>query len=251
MRSIRSVGFVLALLGLSAAANATEPTTTDPSDKTGTPTTMPTTTPGSQPMPGEEMAPTAYPEQQAGLVEDSQIVGMLAAVNTSEIAQARYVVGKTTNAEVKRFAQSVLDDHLAVQKKVETWSKTSGKKAADSRMQTDFASKAKNDLTRLNGLTGDELDRGYIEHAVMTHQNTLDLVDTQMVVEVDDPALKALLRDVRPKLQQHLEMAQSLRTSMGGKDMNGPPATTPRPGTSPTSPPTSPPPTSSPNPSGY
>jgi len=258
MHTLNRIGFVVAVLGLTSAAYATDPTPTG--TPTGTPgTNEPTTMPEAEPMPdGSGAKPTANPNQgQVGQsMDDGQVVGILNAISTSEVEQAKYVIGKTKNAEVKRYAQSLVDDHMALQQKTATWSKSAGIKAADSRAQADYVSSAKSGLTRLNSLTGEELDRQYLQHSVMTHQKTLDLIDTQITTSVDDPALKTLLRDTRPKLQRHLEMAQSLRTSLGGGQQPGtdaPPSTPADPDMTPTPTPTpnpNPNPNPSPNPSG-
>ncbi len=260
MHSIRHIGFVVAMIGLSAASFAAEPS----GGATGIPTggTNQPAGPGTTgTTPTSDTTPTRSEDAQARITDDGQIVGMLNAVSKAEIDEAKYVLGKTHDPEVKRFAQSMIDDHTAMTQKTGTWSKSAGIKPAESRVQTDFTTMARQDLQRWTGLSGEELDRHYIQHQAMRHQKTLDLVDTQMMREVEDPALKTLLRDTRPKLQHHLEMAQTLRTSMGGAlpddDMPATPTepdtTNPNPSPNPIPPAPTPTPTPNPtpNPSGY
>jgi putative membrane protein len=266
MRAFNRVGLVIAVIGLSSVALANEPLPPTGTTPAGTaPTgTEPATEPASPS--GQDASGTAANRPQMDNYDDAQVVGMLNAISKAEIEMSKAVLAKTKNPEVKRFAQTMIDDHNMLLQKTQTWSKTTGTREADSRMSTEYQGEAKSGMSKMSGYSGEELDRHYVEHAVQSHQRTLDLVDAQMMNQIDDPQLKTLVRDVRPKLQRHLESAQTLRTSLRGDSQDDrptddtpstdDPSTTPRPSPNPEPTPSPTPepmpdPTPTPNPTGF
>jgi predicted outer membrane protein len=65
-------------------------------------------------------------------------------------------------------------------------------------------------ISRLDGLTGAELDRAFLEMAVEDHQKTLERIDTELLPAVQSPELKQLMEGMLPTVQHHLDEAKRL-----------------------------------------
>ena len=68
-------------------------------------------------------------------------------------------------------------------------------------------------LTKLQGLTGKEFDKAYIDNEVAYHQTVLDAIDKTLIPNAQNADLKALLEKVRPAIQAHLDMAKKIQST--------------------------------------
>ncbi len=75
----------------------------------------------------------------------------------------------------------------------------------------------KKNLDNLNGLSGNAFDKAYIDGEVKLHQQVIEVADKQLVPNVKNDELKALLVKVRPALVSHLEHAKQIQTSLADK----------------------------------
>jgi predicted outer membrane protein len=71
--------------------------------------------------------------------------------------------------------------------------------------------------TVLQGLSGAEFDRAYIDHQAMAHQKVLDMINQQMMPGATDPQVKQALEGARPVVEGHLQRAKDLQTKVGGR----------------------------------
>lgn len=198
MTAIHRIAILAATL-IGGAALAAEPMTMPP-----------TTTPPMSTMPP---ATTAKAVEK---LSDAQIASLVVVMNQGEIDAAKYMVGKTTNADVKKFAQQVLDDHTALLASVQAWQKKNGTPTTGtSQTQTDTANGAKQEMTDLAKLSGSAADRSYVDAAVSDHQMCVDLFDHSLIEQADDADLGKLLRDARPTVAGHLETAKHLQSTLG------------------------------------
>jgi predicted outer membrane protein len=105
MYSIRNALLVLAL-GFSGFALANDPEKSNPANPT---TGMPAT--GAQ---------------DASKMSDEDLARTLANIEQAQVDEGSFVVSKTTNADVKKLAQSVVDDNAAMLKKTQEWMTKNG-----------------------------------------------------------------------------------------------------------------------------
>lgn len=165
-----------------------------------------------------------------------------------EVEAGQLAVTKASNAEVKQFAQRLIDDHskanselmqLAQSKGISVPMSDAAAKAMkneakpvgdgssadaankwsdsnrpmsedDKKMQSDHKAK----MDKLNGLSGAEFDREYLRHMVMDHEKTVALFERQSK-DGKDKELKAWAGKTLPTLQEHLRMARDLAGKVG------------------------------------
>lgn len=150
-------------------------------------------------------------EQQ---VTDPQIAAIVVVANQVDIDAGKFAAEKSTNAEVKQFARTMVTDHTAVNKSaVDLVTKL---KVSPEENDTSRALKAggETNLSSLRGLKGKALDQAYVDHEVTYHEQVIQVLDTVLIPNAQNGELKALLVKVRPAFVAHLEHAKHLQASL-------------------------------------
>lgn len=168
---------------------------------------------GAAPAATETPAATATPAAPA--VTDPQIAAIVVAANDVDIAAGRMAASTSKNAKVKEFAQRMITDHSGVNKAavaLVTKLNVKPEESAVSRQQTEKGAQVQQSL---QGKTGAEFDRAYIESEVTYHVELLNAIDTVLIPSSQNAELKALLEQTRPAVESHLKAARELQASLG------------------------------------
>ncbi|HEX9935617.1 MAG TPA: DUF4142 domain-containing protein [Longimicrobium sp.] len=161
-------------------------------------------------------APAGDAAAPAGAVTDPQIAAIVVAANAVDSAGGEMAQQKGTHARVKEFAQRMVTDHGGVNKQAVALVQRLGvtpEESATSRQLTQGGEQARQ---QLSGLSGTAFDRGYIDNEVEYHQTVLQAIDATLIPNAQNAELKALLQQVRPAVQAHLEMARAIQTELQG-----------------------------------
>ena len=169
-------------------------------------------------------APTAAPAPPAptdttaaapgGTVSDAQIAAIVLAANTVDSTAGALAQQKGTNADVKKFGQTMVTDHGGVNKQAVALAGRLNLTPEQNPTSTQLTQGGEQSRAQLNGLSGAAFDRAYIDHEVEYHQSVLDAIDQTLIPNAQNAELKALLTQVRPAVAAHLEMAKSLQTKL-------------------------------------
>ena len=163
------------------------------------------------------LATTPAPAAGGATMTDPNIVAMVSASNAAEIAAGETAQRKATNAQVKSFAADMVREHRAMQKMADSLTQANTQLVAQARPAADSAQNAmrasSDSLT--NAPRGAAFDRMYMAQQVASHQKTLqDLNNFQTMAQ--DQSLRTLVQGAIPKVQQHLDRARQIQTSLGG-----------------------------------
>jgi putative membrane protein len=147
---------------------------------------------------------------------DQKILTDMAMANMAEVEVGKLAVQKSQNTEVKSFAQQMVDDHG---KGLEEVKKVAGSKNVT--LPAELDSKHKAMLSKLQGMSGDQFDRAYMEQAgVKAHSDALALV-TKAQSGAKDSDVQALASKLQPTIQQHKGHADQLNASIKGSTAMG------------------------------
>jgi putative membrane protein len=161
-------------------------------------------------------APPAPPAPPAAAPPtDAEIAHIAVTANTIDIEAGEQAKQKSQNAEVKKFAQTMITDHTGVNKQATELVTKLNVSPADNATSQALKTRADSAKTALASLSGAAFDKAYIDNEVAYHQAVLDAVDTVLIPNAQNPELKALLEKVRPAFVAHLEMAKQLKTKLG------------------------------------
>lgn len=172
---------------------------------------------GSPPAMGQDKAgkQDGKASRQDGKIskQDMNAMQKLAQSDMAEIETGKVAAQKATSPEVKKYAEKMVEDHS---KMLEEGKKTAQDKGATPPSGPDKKHQAA--LKKLQGMSGAEFDRQYINQMVRDHQEALKVAE-KAAKDAKDPDLKAHAEKGAPHIKQHLEEARKLQASLGsGKD---------------------------------
>jgi len=146
---------------------------------------------------------------------DAQIASIVVTANQVDIDAGKLAASKTSNADVKTFAQQMVTDHTGVNKQaVELVTRLKVTPEDNATSQALKAGGEKN-VTMLKTLNGAAFDKAYIDQEITYHQAVLDAMDKTLIPNAQNAELKALLVKVRPAFVAHLDHAKHLQASLG------------------------------------
>jgi len=148
---------------------------------------------------------------------DPQIAEIVQTANQIDINQAKLALKKTSNPQVKEFANQMISDHTSLEKSVNDLAKKLGVTPEDSATSLQLKQQATEESKKLANLHGAAFDKEYAAHEAAFHQAVLDAAKNTLIPNAKNGELKSALEGAAPLLQGHLEHAQQLEQSLSGK----------------------------------
>jgi len=145
---------------------------------------------------------------------DAQIAGIVVAANTVDVNAGTLAKSKATNKDVKGFAQHMITDHTGSNKQATALVTKLKVKPEESDTSKKLKADGAANVTKLKGLKGAEFDKAYIDNEVDYHQAVLDAIDKTLIPSAKNAELKGLLEKTRPVIDDHLQMAKKIQSSM-------------------------------------
>lgn len=156
---------------------------------------------------------TAVSGKNTVSAKDRKFMMKAAIGGMAEVKLGQLATQQGTSENVKQFGQRMVDDHSKANEQL--------KQLAASKnvtLPTDLDAKNKAVYDRLAKLHGAAFDSAYIKDMVKDH--TEDVAEFKKAsAQCQDPDLKAFASSTLPTLQEHLQMARSLRSNK--KSMKG------------------------------
>jgi putative membrane protein len=146
--------------------------------------------------------------------QDKQFLDKLARGSEGEVALGKYMEQKAANPQVKEFAERMVHDHSILDAQAK-------KVFADFGLQPpppDTAGQQKLQA-ELDKESGKKLDDTYIDAQIKEHEQDLALITPQAdhgeKLVPSDPTISELAEEVRPVVEQHLQLAQMVAKEIG------------------------------------
>ena len=169
------------------------------------------TTPAATPSP----SPTPTTSVSAGnRVNDANIAALVLAANNADVAYAHIALAKAQDPRVKQFAETMINDHSAVNKAATDLVTRLGVTPADNTMSLDLRDKAEEIRDELREQDGKDFDRAYLRNEIKYHEDVLEMVDKVLIPSAMNGDLRSLLTSVRPAFAAHLEHAKQLQKAV-------------------------------------
>jgi len=172
-----------------------------------TPTTTATAAGAGQPVaaqPGDTSASTAHAVQL-----DSALIQGVDASNDLELRLGRLAQQKAVNAQVKQFAQRMVNDHQTMQNE---WRGVASKYNVP--IASTLKPSAQQQVTLMSQLSGAEFDRGFMTAMVDNHQEAVNVLQSRGLNSASTQ-VRTLVNRGLPIVQEHLRMAQQISTHVG------------------------------------
>ena len=139
---------------------------------------------------------------------DTDFMTKAALGGMAEVELGKLAATKAQNAEVKKFAQQMVTDHTKANDELKA---LAGEKNFAMPVRLDPKHQAI--LDKLNGLSGAEFDKAYVEAMVADHEETVALFKSEADGGKDADA-KAWAAKTLPALQMHLDMIKGIQSKM-------------------------------------
>jgi len=198
LRTCFFFGFLgIALFGCSSADNTTNRAQTNANNRNMNSMNMNSTSTTS--------APTNVNSNTAAFVQD-KFWTEAAQGGMAEVELAKLALQKSQNADVKKFAQTMVTDHSKANDELKA---LAAKKNVV--LPTDIGSH-KSTLDDLSKKSGADFDKAYVEAMVDDHQEDVDFFDDH--TKSSDADIKAFATKTLPVIKSHLEMIKGIQSKM-------------------------------------
>jgi putative membrane protein len=138
--------------------------------------------------------------------KDAMFVSDAANMDLAEIYVSREAASRASNADVKRVAKMMVDEHTKSSEQV---------KALASRFGISLPTQPnENDVKNWKGLLdkrGADFDKDYMDWLVKTHKDAIDKFEDVSKKEDYQPDVRNLATNMLPALRQHLTEAERVR----------------------------------------
>ncbi len=152
-------------------------------------------------------APRSKSEPQAAMpVTAEQVVADIHKTNEEEIAMGTLAEQKGGSAKVKRYGQRLVRDHAFADKRMAKIAAKEGVTVKEAALDPESQMM----MTKLEGLSGKEFDRAFLEAMAAGHRKALDKL-TAVRRSLDDPRLSRFVAKLLPILNQHYRLATHLQ----------------------------------------
>lgn len=135
--------------------------------------------------------------------------------NQVDIDAGKLAKSRSTNKDVKAFAELMITDHTGVNKSATDLVTKLEVTPQDNPTSQSLKAGGDKNLAHLRTLEGAAFDKAYVDHEVAYHQQVIDALDKTLIPGAANDELKALLIKVRPAFVAHLEHAEHLQSSTG------------------------------------
>jgi putative membrane protein len=147
----------------------------------------------------------------APTLNDAQIAHIAVTADAIDSTAGVLAKKKATSKAVKDFAQTMVNDHGAVNKQAVALATKLKVTPEANDVSKQLQSGAEQNIANLNGKSGAAFDSAYIDHEVAYHQAVLDALDQTLIPQAQNAELKDLLVKVRPSFAAHLARAKQIQ----------------------------------------
>ena len=145
---------------------------------------------------------------------DAQIAMIAVVANGVDVDAGKLAAEKSSNKEVKAFAETMIRDHTAVNAKATALAKKLGVTPEESATSKSLKADGDKMLAKLKAMSGAEFDKAYVDNEVAYHDAVIGVVTKTLIPNTKNAELKGLLESAGPIFTSHLEHAKQLQKSL-------------------------------------
>lgn len=149
--------------------------------------------------------------QENPKLSDAEIASVAVAANQIDIDYAEIAKEKSKNADILKFAETMISDHKAVIEQATALVKKLGVTPKKNVVSQQLLSDAEKTEKALHSENGKDFDKAYIDNEIAYHKAVITTVGDLLIPETENKELKELLQNVLPALQTHLQHAEMVQ----------------------------------------
>jgi putative membrane protein len=140
----------------------------------------------------------------AGPANDKEFVKKALEGNMAEVQMGQLALQKSSDDQVKQFAQRMVDDHGKMLDQLKPVAQQMGVKVPEGPSKGQMKN-----MDKMKGLSGDAFDQAYIKSMVKDHKND-DSEFRQEAQSTQNPQLKQMVMQSDQIIQSHLQQIQEI-----------------------------------------
>jgi putative membrane protein len=145
---------------------------------------------------------------------DPQIAHIAYTAGVIDVAAAKQALAKTSNKDVKEFAENMVRDHEAVNKQALDLVKKLKVTPEDNDTSKSLSKNAAAKLDELAKLKGADFDKAYVANEVAYHKAVDSALETLLIPSVSNAELKSLLQTGLKIFQGHEQHAEHVAAEL-------------------------------------
>ena len=145
----------------------------------------------------------------AGPAMDKEFVKKAMEGNMAEVQMGQLALQKSSDDQVKQFAQRMVDDHGKMLDQLKPAAQAMGVKVPDGPSKG-----AMKNMDKMKGLSGDAFDQAYIKDMVKDHKKDSSEFK-QEAQSTQNPQLKQLVTEASQTIDSHLQQIQQIAQAKG------------------------------------
>ena len=154
------------------------------------------------------VATMAAPKAVAQTDDDKKFLANAAQSDRNEIALSEVAEQKATNPAVKAFAAKMVKEHKAMTESMSPFAEKWGLNPP-----VDVDSDHKKEMDKLNGLSGNDFDKRYMDDMVSDHSKALSAF-TSEAKDTKDAKFRAAVLKGKTRVAAHKNMAYDLKKKL-------------------------------------
>jgi putative membrane protein len=151
---------------------------------------------------------------QSGKLNDPQIAHIAYTAGVIDVAAAKQALNRSTNKEVRAFAENMVRDHETVNELALDLVKKLGVAPEDNDTSRGLSKAAASKLIELGKLKGGEFDKAYVSNEATYHKAVDDVLESTLIPGATNAELKSLLHTGLKIFQGHEQHAEHLSASL-------------------------------------
>jgi len=155
--------------------------------------------------------------QDAPKLTDPEIASVAVTANQIDVNYGKIALKNSKNAEVRKFAQTMINDHENIIKQAVALATKLKVTPKDNAVTQSLLKGEKETNAKFAKLKGHAFDKAYIDNEVAYHEAVINSVKTILIPQSQNEELKNLLIKVSPLLNHHLEMAKMAQAKVDKK----------------------------------
>lgn len=143
---------------------------------------------------------------------DSQVIKVLSTANNGEIKQAKTALPKLKTDEAHKYAQMMINDHSANEKKAQALANRLNLTPQTSTLSTGLQNDSDKVVAKLS--QSSVTDKDYMMSQVEVHRKVVTMLDKQLIPNAKNIELKNMLTQTRTAVAAHLKKAEQIVEKM-------------------------------------
>ncbi len=164
--------------------------------------------------PSSSPAPAGTADTGGGTATPPAILSQMNVANTMEIQLSKLAAKQASSPAVKRIANKLVTDHTKNRQEVTALARKLNVSMTPAAGGNVSASDSAAMPAELQGKSGTEFDRAFVQHQIQAHQNNIQKIQSQLLPAVQEPQIKAYLQKTVTEMQGHLSTLQQTEKQM-------------------------------------